>query len=252
MKLNFIKKIIEIELSHTFDVQCAIVHFDKSIYKPAEFYTHSVSLPKTIKNSVYNRQAEFLAGRLAAKTSLRRLGFNSFTVHVGEQRQPIWPKGIYGSITHIEDKAICVAGSNVYIGIDLESWISFDTMLQIRDQIVISKELVLHKKYGIKESRLFTLIFSAKESIFKALFEQVGYYFDFKAVELIDISLDKELLTFKLKTNLGKYLTIGKLLQCQFKFYADCVLTIIIEYKKNKVSFNSLEKKLYLPGMLSN
>lgn len=75
--------------------------------------------------------------------------------------------------------------------------------------------------------KAFTLTFSVKESLFKALFPVVGYYFDFTAAEIIDISLKQRTFDLVLRKALTSKLTSGTLYKGHFKFDSHSVLTVL-------------------------
>ena len=75
--------------------------------------------------AVKKRRDEFLLGRAACHSALKQLGIASPPpVLKGSFREPIWPEGYIGSITHSSDIAICAAcpeGRAHGIGVDIES-----------------------------------------------------------------------------------------------------------------------------------
>lgn len=67
----------------------------------------------------------------------------------------------------------------MYLGIDLEKKLSKECVIEIKSSIISLDEenLILKSKLSFEDA--FTLIFSAKESLFKALYPSVRAYFDF-------------------------------------------------------------------------
>ena len=53
-----------------------------------------------VESAVPRRVREFAAGRQCARLALRELGGPDEAIPVGLSRQPKWPPGIVGSITH--------------------------------------------------------------------------------------------------------------------------------------------------------
>ena len=151
------------------------------------------------------RKAEFLAGRVCAQKCLLDLNFTNTVIEVGKNRAPIWPHGIVGSITHTSNTAVSVAAlfrNYEAIGIDLEEIISSKIAEEINYQILGKEEnqIFSNNTHIVEYSRFLTLVFSAKESIFKALHATVKNYFDFKHFQLKHLSPSK--LVFVLKENL--------------------------------------------------
>jgi enterobactin synthetase component D len=155
-------------------------------YQQSLFDELGVVFPSDLSMAVSKRQAEFLAGRYAAKEAMRNSNIDKETVKtvgIGSHRCPIWPNKFTGSITHNNSKAICaVTGSdpNVQLGIDFESYISNTAVLEIENSIHSNDEKQLLINQGISGSIATTIIFSAKESLFKALYPKVKKYFGFE------------------------------------------------------------------------
>ena len=70
-----------------------------------------------------HRKSEFIAGRFCAQQALKELKSKKLHVEIGEKRQPIWPEGFCGSITHKQNyaaAAVTYKSNFDSIGIDLE------------------------------------------------------------------------------------------------------------------------------------
>ncbi|TQV77353.1 4'-phosphopantetheinyl transferase superfamily protein [Aliikangiella marina] len=190
------------------------------------------SIPESILSSVKKRKAEFLAGRLMAQKVLRHLNSTSTHVGIGKQRNPIWPDGFIGSITHNNDTAICLAGLESelkYIGIDIENLIESNMVEEIKSTIISPKEEVTLRKANLNFPKAFTLAFSAKESLFKALYSTVGDFFDFSAAEVCYFSIEDSFLELVLLQDLHPQLCAGRKFKAYFRTINDCVYTYIIE-----------------------
>ncbi|MGL6258959.1 4'-phosphopantetheinyl transferase family protein [Vibrio sp. WXL210] len=191
---------------------CEICQFKTEWYQVADFKRYGVECPVEIADSVSKRQAEYLAGRYLAKSALQRLGCNE--VHVGrtEQGEPLWPEGIAGSITHSRGYAVCVvalaAAPGLSIGLDIEALIEPEVYQHFLGVVITQDEEREMSASCIEKNVLYTLVFSAKESIFKALFPQVRRYFDFLDVSLVCINGDS--ISFRLNVDLGENWFKGK------------------------------------------
>jgi 4'-phosphopantetheinyl transferase EntD len=76
-----------------------------------------------ISQAVEKRRREFRTVRLCARRALRELGLPPVAVLPGEHREPVWPPGVVGSMTHCTGyRAAAVAHSPdlVTVGIDAE------------------------------------------------------------------------------------------------------------------------------------
>jgi 4'-phosphopantetheinyl transferase EntD len=161
------------------DVSSFEVHgeFEKKPIWPEE----SVS----IKGAVEKRATEFAMGRFCARNALSRLGLPPAPIPVGPNREPQWPVGIAGSITHCKgycSAAVARIGSIVGIGIDAE----IDEPIPLDVLSLISNPSEIG---AINELSAGThwdkLLFSAKESVFKALFPLTAQWLDFKNVGIV-------------------------------------------------------------------
>jgi 4'-phosphopantetheinyl transferase EntD len=141
--------------------------------------TNSCALPDHLLLAAPSRQLSYRAGRLAASGALQRLGFAPEAPGVVEPgRLPHWPNGSIGSITHTMDRHSggCLAGALVLrrgsllgVGVDCESLLESDRAARIAMRIAQSDELAAWAAKGIPPSSVVTAIFSAKESVYKAL-----------------------------------------------------------------------------------
>jgi enterobactin synthetase component D len=206
-------------------------HADR--FEHALFDRLAIDLPEQIRHSVHKRQAEFLAGRLCARTVLASHGRPGYGVAVGPQREPLWPKGMIGSITHSSHYAAAVACPDQQfagIGIDIESVPKADGSTLMGGTVVSPRELACLRatQTGLELDCLLTLVFSAKESFFKAAFRHVGRYFDFDAVEVFDISVGAGLIHFRCTETLCPLLPKGQAHSARFDFIdPSTVLTMV-------------------------
>jgi enterobactin synthetase component D len=145
----------------------------------------SVPLPAELAGAAPKRQLEFVAGRYCARQALARCSSADAGAVIGSgpNREPRWPVGIVGAITHTQGYAsVAVARSSQAsgIGLDAEVWIDADTAARIGALVAHRAELdAAVAALGWSSARTLALLFSAKESVFKCLFPRVGHYFDF-------------------------------------------------------------------------
>jgi enterobactin synthetase component D len=167
--------------NNCFQVSC---HFNKHLFKERTAAKFGVIMPASLNSAVQKRKAEFTAGRYCARTALMQLGGDSSSVvGVGAHREPVWPKGFTGSITHTEGYAAALVARDHLVravGIDSEAWITPESMASVSEQILSAGE-PHHNCQHLFESpqHYLTLVFSAKESLFKCLFPLVNRFFDF-------------------------------------------------------------------------
>lgn len=145
------------------------------------------------------RQAEFVAGRKLAQQALKQLGEGyDRTIAIGAHREPLWPLGITGSIAHCDGWAVCTVLKAEHLSLDIEHRLEHQAACEVQAMIGTAQESALLAQQFYLTSAV-TLLFSAKESLFKALFPQVHIYLDFSDAQLI--GLDGNQLTLRLAIN---------------------------------------------------
>lgn len=194
-------------------------HFDPQKLLDGDFQRCGINPPASIQRSVAKRQTEFLAGRLCAREALRRLDGRHYVPAIGEDRAPVWPRGVCGSITHSTGWAAAIAGSSVHwkgLGMDAEQMMSNERATRLASEILTHDELQrMAAGPGHNVALAVTLTFSLKESLFKALYPIVLTRFYFEDAELLRWSSDGSA-RLRLKIDLSEEWHHGKELEAQF------------------------------------
>lgn len=178
----------------TFSLANLTVHhviFDPTTFTDADllWLPHHAEL----SNAGRKRKADHLAGRIAAAHALP----DHSVPAIGPSGEPLWPDGISGSITHSGTEAMAVvAPYPALIGIDSEAILAENEAWEIKDGIIDAHEERVLSRSGYPFALALTLVFSAKESLFKALFPQVQAYMGFDSARVT--MLDKETLMLAL------------------------------------------------------
>jgi 4'-phosphopantetheinyl transferase EntD len=126
-----------------------------------------------IARAVDKRRHEFTAGRACARQALAGLGLPPAPIPTGERGAPRWPAGIVGAITHCAGyraAAVARAAEVTVVGIDAEP---HDPLPEgVLDQIARPEELALLPVLRASAPKVCwdRLLFSAKESVYKAWF----------------------------------------------------------------------------------
>jgi enterobactin synthetase component D len=202
-------------------------------YTVHEFARHDIPMPEAIARSVPKRQAEYLAGRLAARQALTPFGLGHVHIGTGTAREPLWPAGILGSISHNRHLAAAVAVDTAVhgaIGIDVESMVEAHMQAALTSLAISPQEMAVLERAcpTLPMEWLMTVVFSAKESFFKAAFPAVGRYFDFDAIALRTFDWLAHTLTFEIREALCPALMPGRLVQARYvKLDADTVCTYV-------------------------
>lgn len=156
-------------------------------------------LPVYVQTASEKRQKEFIAGRLLCQVILFQSGqLSCITSNI--ERLPQWPMLYKGSISHTDyDVVVAVQRNSLYLGIDIEKYLMGECVEDMKPLIVTPLEAEFYKKLCdvFKPEKALTLIFSLKESLYKAIYPQMKTYVDFLDVYLID--LDLNLFTFQIQ-----------------------------------------------------
>ncbi len=174
--------------------------------------TLGIELPAPILRSVHTRQLEFIAGRVAARAALRAAGLaEPPNLPMGEDRAPLWPPGYTGSITHSAGSAWAVAAPATLmraVGIDLERIVDAPLMRELGAKVMASDETLLAVPHW-PATRLFSLVFSAKECAYKCLAAHGGHGLEFLDLRLVALDAGSASLRLRLLRHCGPLLPEG-------------------------------------------
>jgi enterobactin synthetase component D len=194
-------------------------HFNTSQLLSDDFQRSAIEVPASIQRSVAKRQAEFLAGRVCARAALQQLEGLSFSPAIGEDRAPVWPAHITGSITHSTGRAAAIVAKKSHwrgLGMDLENLLNTERAERLSGEILTAPELK-RMAAGRRDqlALLVTMTFSVKESLFKALYPIVRQRFYFEHAEVLEWTESGEV-KLRLLTDLSSEWCNGTELEAQF------------------------------------
>lgn len=134
------------------------------------------------------RRLEFTTARICARRALVELGFPPTPVLPGSRREPLWPSGVVGSITHCTGyRGAAVARTENFRSIGIDAEVHEKLPAGIVERIALKEELAwlrLLSGSGVWWDRV---LFSAKESIYKAWYPLTGKWLGFEdAVVWVD------------------------------------------------------------------
>ncbi len=134
------------------------------------------------------RRTDFRLGRAAARQVLESIGFPVVTpVLKGQHREPVWPQGVVGSIAHGSGYGIAAAAWQQdvpAIGIDIqkiEDRYTDDLIARFADPT----EFEWVRSDAAKRTERAVKLFSAKESVFKAIYPIGRVWFAFDVAHLV-------------------------------------------------------------------
>jgi 4'-phosphopantetheinyl transferase EntD len=135
--------------------------------------------------AVSRRRREFAAGRACARLALGRLGLQTGPLLSGPDRAPLWPETALGSITHCPGycaAAVARRGTVRALGIDAE--LNSPLPDGVAELVCTEKELAWTTGSAQRGSNWQVLIFSAKESVYKAWQPLTGEWLGYLDAEL--------------------------------------------------------------------
>lgn len=203
--------------------------FHTTSYCDSRFQDFAVAFPKALNKALPKRKAEYLAGRFLAGQLLQAKGASSH-LGTGQHRSPDWPDNIVGSITHTDSLAICVvawASELLSVGIDAEPIMTQTVIESVAQNVMNGQESALISSCGLAADLAFTLLFSAKESLFKALYPFVRAYFDFDAARLVGFDPNRQQVCLALCQSLHPYFPVGSLFYLDWVLFDHTVVTVL-------------------------
>lgn len=204
--------------------------FDPQKLADGDFQRCLIEPPASIQRSVAKRQTEFLAGRLCAREAMRLLDGRLHVPLIGEDRAPVWPQDLCGSITHSTGWAAAIVAKKQHwrgLGMDVEQVMSSERASRLAGEILTADELQRMAEGPEHQVALrVTLTFSLKEALFKALYPIVLKRFYFEDAELLEYS-ETGHARLRLKIDLSEEWHSGKVLDAQFSVQGGQLLSLV-------------------------
>jgi enterobactin synthetase component D len=169
------------------------VRFDVSSVTEAHPWLASLAVPPALAGAAPARRLEFLVGRACAREAMRALSpeLVAFAIPIGADRGPRWPDGVVGAITHGAGLVAAAVGSPSEVrglGIDCERVVDAGAMDAVLETALPhAPERDVATRAGLDPRVACTVVFSAKESVYKALRTRAGRPIDFGDLELVEL-----------------------------------------------------------------
>ncbi len=162
------------------------VHCDVAFGDPpdAVLLTEEESL---VERAVPKRRLEFTTVRHLARSALARLGYGPVPLLRGEHGAPLWPEGVVGSMTHCDGyRAAAVADARVIgsLGIDAEPHAPLPDGVLDAVSLPVERTHLARLLDSHPDVCWDRLLFSAKESVYKAWFPLTRSRLGFEDAEL--------------------------------------------------------------------
>ena len=201
--------------------------FEKAMYTDGLYQGLGITKPTSLNKAIDVRKADFLAGRAMLKAAQNLLGLTDAQIGIGENRAPIWPDDRRGSLSHTHGlvASFLTSRQDLSLGVDVETIATGNSAKAIKQQVLSHAERkMIDAADDWPLNMLTTLAFSAKETLFKALYPQVKSFFGFDAAELKETP-GEGTITLRLRRSLsGGYLD-GQVFELNYLTDPEFVMT---------------------------
>ncbi len=152
--------------------------------------------------AVFKRVQEFAAGRCCGRRALAEFGIHGYALRVAEDRLPVWPPGIVGSISHTSGwcaAAIAERRHILSLGLDCEGVAAVP--VDLWSTICLPRELEwIHSLALTDRAAAASVIFSAKEAFYKCQYPITREWLDFHDVLIEPLAWDGKQAGFSVNT----------------------------------------------------
>ncbi|MDT9700657.1 4'-phosphopantetheinyl transferase superfamily protein [Streptomyces sp. P17] len=140
-----------------------------------------------VAQAVDKRRREFAAVRGCARRAMEKLGVEPQPLVPGDRGAPRWPEGLAGSMTHCDGycaAALVRATDLASLGIDAEPNAPLPDGVLAAVSLPGEAQRVRRLSYERPDIRWDRLLFSAKESVYKAWFPLTGEWLEFTEADI--------------------------------------------------------------------
>lgn len=170
--------LIQAAVAALFDGAVAVAVADPHQAQPAIWPEEA----QFVAQAVPKRQAEFAAGRSAARAAMRMLGGPDIAIPASADRAPSWPAGWHGSISHNDRWCLAaVTRGAAHLGVDIEA----ATPLKPDLLSTICSPAEVARIAGADQGMLAKVVFSAKEAAYKAQYPLTETLFGFDHLDVV-------------------------------------------------------------------
>jgi 4'-phosphopantetheinyl transferase EntD len=210
----------------------------------------------SIAKAVPTRRREFAAGRACARAALQRLGVAAVPIPVGKRREPLWPQGYIGSISHYDGLCCAVAAhidDAASIGVDVDS--TEPMASELIHLVCTSEEIArLQTLPAPAASNWGKITFCAKEAVYKCYHPLANRFLGFHDVKLNIDSESTQGGRFEIQsthapedlTGLQSVLG-GHILHGMWRIYQGHILAGVTSVPTKMTRGNQLDLRLSLP-----
>ena len=220
--------ILSSHLSHS-DPLLAVSHFNPHAYDDALAAAWGITLPAHLQQAVSNRRAEYLASRMLVRSVMAEMGIPDFILNNAPDRSPCWPAGIQASLSHSAGVVVVAATrQSCAVGVDVEQIMPETTANEMAGLLMNAQEQELLWSLPVTFGAAATLLFSLKESVYKALWPQLHQPMDFLQAALVSVDCARQRATLRLTQHFSERFPAGTLLQATFLWRENLVMTQVV------------------------
>ena len=193
-----------------------------------------------VARAVPKRVGEFAAGRLCARAALARFGIERFVLRPAGDRQPVWPEGILGSITHTAGFCAAVVGERTrFAALGLDTEIAGSVRAELWPSIGSAVEIgwIESLSPAVRASAA-TLVFSAKEAFYKCQYPHTRERLSFHDVEVkaVDWGTDSGVLELEARKLSAAFAPFAPLLRVAYRYHEAFVSVGVALYASDVTS----------------
>lgn len=201
-------------------------------FSASAFDHYGIRQPAQLSSAEHEEKAAFLAGRYCAKLALINYVGNDdlsrgIELSTNPDLSPKWPRGIVGSITQNGNTAAAaVAGLDEFlgVGIDCENLLPATNTSHLKGKMLSDEDLKRCGTVSMDVDFFTTLAFSAKESLYKALYPPRRQTLDFRDVSIK--SVDAKSVTLTLRKTLNSAWKPGTDFEVRYTRQHDTIFTM--------------------------
>lgn len=202
--------------------------FDAAAWQAELHQRWQLPLPAGLQHAAVRRKAEYLASRWLVQQQLATLGHAGFVLGNAPDRSPCWPAGLQASLSHSHGCAVMAATSApLCVGIDVEHIMCDATVQETAELLMQPAERALLAALPLPFAQAATLLFSLKESLYKALWPQLHQPMDFPQASLLEADITTGKAVIVLNHSFSAAFAAGMRLEADFRLEADRVLTLL-------------------------
>lgn len=140
-----------------------------------------------VATATEGRRREFVTARRCARAAMATLGLPPVAIGTGPRREPRWPRGVVGAITHCRGyRAAAVARATDVDGLGIDAEPHHELPSGVRDMVVAEgdDERLRDLAAARPEVHWDRVLFSAKESVYKTWYPLTGRWLGFEEASL--------------------------------------------------------------------